>query len=277
MTALPMHVGDKPASSIEHGLRMLRMNASLQGAKEPTALLEAQSKYPNTPLHVYFVASGIVEAAITGQDLCLETNRARGGFLQQWQRDVKWLALDQPVISPITYTRTEAIKPLRSETQLIDWDAEFKLLVATQRRPSSPAFTAFTELRTWLSLSVAEAAKLVGVGRTTPTTSWQKQGHPPRPKQARRLLQLHALVSAVVRQLGSQGALQWLHTGSPSPFSLMEKKDLAAAADAIERLTIRHAERRVPLPGSEVAQADDVVAVIPTGRRRAVAVSRKRR
>jgi hypothetical protein len=166
---------------------------------------------------------------------------------------------------------------LRDETRLIDWDTELKSLVTAPRvQPPSPAYQAFTQLRTWLRLSVKETAQLVGVGRTTPTTSWHRQGHPPRPAQARRLYQLHALVNAVVRQLGEHDAFEWLNTGTPPPFSLMWEKDLAPIADAIERLTVRHKPRRTPLPGSDVAPSSDVVAAVPSGRRRAAAVGRRR-
>lgn len=262
--------------AMKRGMAMLGYGAldsiPVRGAKDATALLQVQANYPNTPIHVYFVASGIADAAATGAQLIeLEPEST---FIRAWHQCGPWLPLNQPIVEKLSFKGTETLKALRSETLILDWDAELSPLVVRSPARESRAFAAFTKLRSRLRLSVKEAALFVGVGKTTPVTSWKREGHEPQPRKARRLYQLDALVDSVFRQLGSDAAFTWLHAGSPSPFELMKNEDLSAAADLVERLVMRKRLRTSPAAGSDVAPADSV-AVIPSGKRRAAEVKRR--
>ena len=140
--------------------------------------------------------------------------------------------------------------------------------------PQSPAFRAFSELRAWLILTADEAATLIGVGRTTPN-AWQREGHEPRPRQARRLYELHALVGTLVRRLGLDEMRAWLHQGDPSPWQLMGQEEVGSFADAVESVAMGSPQPPRPLPGSEIA--DDANALLaPGGTSRRVVVRRRR-
>jgi hypothetical protein len=99
----------------------------------------------------------------------------------------------------------------------------------SRHRPPSRAFHAFEELTGWLQITKAELAAIIGVGRTTPFSSWMK-GANPRPAHARRLYELHALVSTLHRRLGDSGLSGWLQRGSPAPLERL----LAGDFDAFE-------------------------------------------
>ena len=72
----------------------------------------------------------------------------------------------------------------------------------------SRAYKAFKELATWLEMTDDELAKIVNVSRTTVSMSWKKGVEPHNKAKARRLFELHSVVSALHRILGS-GA-HWL-------------------------------------------------------------------
>ena len=159
------------------------------------------------------------------------------------------------------------------EPSVSDWGQLPKIALSAASRvasaptkaiQSSRAFDAFTDLRTWLHLTVPEAADLVGVGRTTPITSWLAKGHEPRAKKARRLYQLHSLIGAMVRRYGEDGAYTTLHAGSPPLADLMSQPDLRELSDAVERLAIAH-HPRGPSPGADLAPAEEAIAVRPGG------------
>jgi hypothetical protein len=141
---------------------------------------------------------------------------------------------------------------------------------------TSPAFRAFSELREWLSLSVPDAAELVGVGRTTPN-SWERDGREPRPRLARRLYQLHALIGSLVRRHGVERTRVWLERGEPSPLSLMGRESIGAFADAVEAEVMGAPEPARPAPGSEIAEEPNVAVVPPGGTRRRASTQRRRR
>jgi len=117
------------------------------------------------------------------------------------------------------------------------------------RAKPSKAFAAFDDLRQWLRLSSEEAAKLIGVGRTTPL-SWEREGHEPRPATARRLYQLHTLVSAVVERVGEPAAIRWLESGSPSPHDLIIGGRFDEAARSAEELLIGRRPAMTLEPGA---------------------------
>jgi len=118
-----------------------------------------------------------------------------------------------------------------------------------------PAFTAFTELSRWLRLTVDDTAQLVGVGRTTPYT-WQRDGREPQPATARRLYQVHALVAALIQELGQARAIAWLEGGEPSPRQLLLTGDLESVMRAARPLIFGQAAQRMPAPGSLVVEVD---------------------
>lgn len=88
------------------------------------------------------------------------------------------------------------------------------------QRPSK-AFGAFKDLARWLHANDDEIASMIGIGRTTVYT-WQRDGREPRPATARKLFQAHAVMGALVQQLGEDGAYDWLaHEASERRTALM--------------------------------------------------------
>ena len=142
--------------------------------------------------------------------------------------------------------------------------------------PRSRAFRAFTELRGWLNLSVPETATLVGIGRTT-ANAWERVGHEPRPRRARRLYELHALAATLVRRLGVEGATAWLQRGDPSRWELMHREHLDEFADAVEAVTMGRAVERRHVPGGEIAEEPGAGVISAGGARRPVTSPVRRR
>ena len=101
--------------------------------------------------------------------------------------------------------------------------------------PEPRAYRTFVELADWLEMSQEEAARLLGMGRTTPL-AWRRAGHEPQPARARRLYQTHALVSTLVRRLGEVATRRWLGAGDPSPLALIAEADVTGAADLADEL-----------------------------------------
>ncbi|MDP8942915.1 MAG: hypothetical protein M3N16_02160 [Actinomycetota bacterium] len=110
----------------------------------------------------------------------------------------------------------------------------------TQRE--SRAYRTFTELADWLGMTQEDAARLLGMGRTTPL-AWRR-GHEPQPARARRLYQTHALLSTLVRRLGREQTLRWLDIGDPAPLELIRRGDVTAADDLAEQLIFGAAPSR---------------------------------
>jgi len=261
--------------SLGRGTRMLGYTTiTVKGSQETAGLLCAQAAFPETPLHVFFVASGIADASATETETLEDFNG--GSFVLRWHQQGPWLRFDAPVIESVTFPRTETIRRLRTEARMIEWQADPDPFVLPSPQRESRAYRAFISLRRALRLSVEEAAELVGVGRTTPITSWQRGGHEPQPRKARRLFQIESMVSSVMSRLGPEEGYRWLHNGSPSPFDLMKGTDLSEAADVVERLLLRSIGPATPAAGSEVA-AVDVIPFAPAGRRRPVAPGRRSR
>lgn len=100
---------------------------------------------------------------------------------------------------------------------------------ARHQEPSR-AYDAFRELGAWLEMSDEELAPIVQVARGTVSRSWKNGTEPRKRAQARRLFQLHGLVSALHSALGD-GLASWLTHGSPCPLKLLEMGDI----DGFER------------------------------------------
>ena len=117
-----------------------------------------------------------------------------------------------------------------------------RLRVVARPARKSRAFEMFSDVRDWLNLTTEEAATLVGVGRTTPL-AWERDGREPRPARARRLYQVHSLISALVERLGRGATAEWLERGTPSPRERLERGEVDAVATAAERILIQRAEQ----------------------------------
>jgi hypothetical protein len=165
----------------------------------------------------------------------------------------------------IGYGKTEAsIKlgppavALGSSRPLLELVEEmFEAVPSSGSAATSKAFTAFTELRKWLRLTAREAADLIGVKRTTPN-AWQREGREPRPASARRLYQLHAVVSALVRKLGENEAIRWLETGEPSPRERLLRGEIGPVASDAESVVIGPQGAARPRPGSLIDEPEGV-------------------
>lgn len=144
------------------------------------------------------------------------------------------------------------------------------------RAKPSKAFAAFDDLRRWLRLGSEEAAKLIGVGRTTPL-AWEREGHEPRPATARRLYQLHTLVSAIVERLGEPAAIRWLESGSPSPHELIISGQFAEAARSAEDVLIGRRPATTLEPGALIDESHETrLAEAVSTRRRGARRQRRR-
>lgn len=86
----------------------------------------------------------------------------------------------------------------------------------------SRAYKAFKDLATWLEMTDDELAKIVDVSRTTVSMSWKKGVEPHNKAKARRLYELHSVVSALHQILGPELA-GWLKRGRPCPLKLLEQ------------------------------------------------------
>jgi hypothetical protein len=100
-----------------------------------------------------------------------------------------------------------------------------------RHQPPSRAYNAFQELSNWLQMSDEELAAVIKVARGTVSASWKNGNEPRKREQARRLFQLHGLVSALHAMLGD-GLAAWLKRGSPCPLTLLERGNV----DQFERL-----------------------------------------
>jgi hypothetical protein len=105
---------------------------------------------------------------------------------------------------------------------------------ARHQKPSR-AYDAFRELGAWLEMSDEELSPIVQVARGTVSRSWKNGTEPRKRAQARRLFQLHGVVSALHSALGD-GLTLWLKHGSPCPLKLLEMGNIdefERAADAV--------------------------------------------
>jgi hypothetical protein len=133
-----------------------------------------------------------------------------------------------------------------------------------RHHPPSRAYRAFKELGKWLELSDEELTKIVEFSRTTVSMTWQKGGEPRNKAKARRLYELHSVVSALHRTLGS-GLAGWLKRGRPGPLKLLEQKEFERferCADVVIFPT-REAPRR-RLDTARMPAKDDTHSTIET-------------
>lgn len=108
---------------------------------------------------------------------------------------------------------------------------------APKRRPPlespSRAYREFKQLAKWLEVSQQELADIIGVSRTTVSMSWGKEGKDPHNKEtARRVYELHSVVSALHRILGT-GLAGWLNRGPMGLLKEREYKRFERCADKV--------------------------------------------
>lgn len=115
--------------------------------------------------------------------------------------------------------------------------------MGTQARESE-AYSMLSDVASWLKITKEDAAKVVGVRRTTPY-AW-KEGRVPRPATARRLYYIHNLLSAVVGALGERGAISWLESGERPPRTLLLDGKIQETIDAARPIIFPDPGRPAP-------------------------------
>lgn len=125
---------------------------------------------------------------------------------------------------------------------------DFDLRTPEDAPPESPrradALGAVEELRDWLDLTYEDLSVITGIATNT-FYHWRRTGAKPRPSTVRRLWRLHALVRALIAQLGQGQVAAWLHAGPHSPLDLLMNGDLEAAEEAAHVLLFRHPPTKV--------------------------------
>jgi hypothetical protein len=128
-------------------------------------------------------------------------------------------------------------------------------------RDTHPGLLAVDDLRHWLTLTIADVARITGISEST--IYWWVD-HPtsiPRPAKIDRLLGLHALVGGMIDDLGRTITDRWFRAGKPSRFERL-REDPKALAD-IEKegydLLMHRARRRLAAagPARPVTDEDD--------------------
>jgi hypothetical protein len=137
------------------------------------------------------------------------------------------------------------------------WPEETETILDQEARPRSEAFAAFKDLVRWLSATDADVAAMLGVGRTTPYTSWDRLGHPPRAASARRLFQTHAALAAVMHELGEEQGIRWLSFEDPSRREAVLAGNLQRLDDDLHELLFRPGKPRLRR-GGWVADDEDL-------------------
>jgi hypothetical protein len=124
-----------------------------------------------------------------------------------------------------------------------------------------PGLRAVDDLRRWLTLTIADIARITGISEST--IYWWAE-HPtsiPRPAKINRLLGLQALVGGLIDDLGQTITTQWFRSGQPSQLDRLRSDPEALAA--IEKdgydLLMRRARKRLAVagPGRPVTDDDD--------------------
>lgn len=144
----------------------------------------------------------------------------------------------------------------------------------------SRAYSAFTELATWLEMSHDELAKVVDVSRTTVSMSWKKGVEPHNKAKARRIYELHSVVAALHTTLGPDLA-RWLKQGRPCPRVLLEQRKyerFERRADEVIFPTAREPRPRLDTaapPQTSVRTAPEAATKLkPAGRARSKRLAR---
>jgi hypothetical protein len=126
-------------------------------------------------------------------------------------------------------------------------------------RALHPGLRAVDDLRRWLTLTIADVARITGVSEST--IYWWAE-HPtsiPRPAKVDRLLGLQALVGAMIDDLGQTITNRWFRSGQPSRLDRLRSDPEALAAVEMEGhdLLMRRARRRLAAAGPARPVTDD--------------------
>jgi hypothetical protein len=128
-------------------------------------------------------------------------------------------------------------------------------------RALHPGLRAVDDLRRWLTLTIADIARITGISEST--IYWWAD-HPtsiPRPAKIDRLLGLQALVGGMIDDLGQTITTQWFRSGQPSRLDRLRSDPEALAAVEKEGydLLMRRARKRLAAagPGRPVTDDDD--------------------
>jgi hypothetical protein len=128
-------------------------------------------------------------------------------------------------------------------------------------RALHPGLRAVDDLRRWLTLTIADVARITGMSEST--IYWWAD-HPtsiPRPAKIHRLLGLQALVGGMLDDLGQTITDRWFRSGQPSRLDRLRSDPGALAAVEKEGydLLMRRARKRLAAagPGRPVTDDDD--------------------
>jgi len=128
-------------------------------------------------------------------------------------------------------------------------------------RELHPGLRAVDDLRRWLTLSIADVARISGLSEST--IYWWAE-HPtsiPRPAKIDRLLGLQVLVGGLIDDLGQTITDRWFRSGQPSRLERLRSDSRAMAAIEEEGydLLMHRARRRLVAsgPGRPVTDDDD--------------------
>jgi hypothetical protein len=128
-------------------------------------------------------------------------------------------------------------------------------------RALHPGLRAVDALRRWLTLTIADVARITGISEST--IYWWAE-HPtsiPRPAKIDRLLGLQALVGGMIDDLGQTITTQWFRSGQPSRLDRLRSDPQALTAIEKEGydLLMHRARKRLAAagPGRPVTDDDD--------------------
>jgi hypothetical protein len=128
-------------------------------------------------------------------------------------------------------------------------------------RALHPGLRAVDDLRRWLTLTIADIARITRISEST--IYWWAE-HPtsiPRPAKIDRLLGLQAFVGGMIDDLGQTITTQWFRSGQPSRLDRLrsDRQALAAVEKEGYDLLMRRARKRLAAagPGRPVTDDDD--------------------
>jgi hypothetical protein len=110
-------------------------------------------------------------------------------------------------------------------------------LIRPVRRPDSgvSALDAADAVAELFEMSMEALAATADIGRTT-IIYWRRTGATPRPSTVRGLWRLYGLAMSLRAVLGVAGTRSWLRSGTPSPLSLLEERDIGTFERLVARL-----------------------------------------
>jgi len=118
---------------------------------------------------------------------------------------------------------------------------------------------AVDDLRQWLTLTIADVARLADLSEST--IYWWAE-HPtsiPRPAKVDRLLALQAVAGGLVDELGEVGTRRWFRSGNPSPLDRLRNDPavLPVVEEAAYDLLLQRANARLAAAGPARAVTDE--------------------